>query len=280
MRIVPTVEENVADAAPDRELGILFVGDVVGGLGRRTLLALLPELRQRLNLDFVVVNAENVAGGAGITSKIARELLAAGVDVITLGNHTYRHREVYRYLDEEERILRPANFLKSQPGHGSCVVSRDGVRLAVLSLSGNLYMNASRPAFVEADAAIEALNRVADHILVDMHAEATSEKIGLGWYLDGRVTAVVGTHTHVPTADAWILPGGTAYITDVGMTGPRGGVIGVKRELAIESMLTRMPVRFETSDEDPWLNGVVIRAGEPLRALSVEQVLVPAPDVV
>ncbi|MGO9972770.1 MAG: TIGR00282 family metallophosphoesterase [Solirubrobacteraceae bacterium] len=279
MRIVPTVEENVADAAPDRELGILFVGDVVGGLGRRTLLALLPELRRRLNLDFVVVNAENVAGGAGITSKIARELLAAGVDVITLGNHTYRHREVYRYLDEEERILRPANFLKSQPGHGSCVVSRDGVRLAVLSLSGNLYMNASRPAFVEADAAIEALSRVADHILVDMHAEATSEKIGLGWYLDGRVTAVVGTHTHVPTADARILPGGTAYITDVGMTGPRGGVIGVKRELAIESMLTRMPVRFETSDEDPWLNGVVIRAGEPLRALSVEQVLLPAPDV-
>ncbi len=262
-----------------QSVSILFVGDVVGGIGKRTLLALLPSLRDRYAVDFVVVNGENAAGGVGITPKIARELLAAGVDVITLGNHTYRHREVYRYLDEEERILRPANFLKSQPGHGSCVVSRDGVRLAVLSLSGNLYMNASRPAFVEADAAIEALSRVADHILVDMHAEATSEKIGLGWYLDGRVTAVVGTHTHVPTADARILPGGTAYITDVGMTGPRGGVIGVKRELAIESMLTRMPVRFETSDEDPWLNGVVIRAGEPLRALSVEQVLLPAPDV-
>jgi hypothetical protein len=275
MRTVTPVTATTRIARVDHELRILFVGDVVGGLGRRTLLALLPGLRERLSPDFVVVNAENVAGGAGITSKIARELLAAGVDVITLGNHTYRHREVYRYLDEEERILRPANFLKSQPGHGSCVVSRDAVRLGVVSLSGNLYMNASRPAFSEADAAVQALSGSADHILVDMHAEATSEKVGLGWYLDGRVTAVVGTHTHVPTADARVLPGGTAYITDVGMTGPRGGVIGVKRELAIESMLTRMPVKFETSDEDPWLNGVLIRAGEPLQALSIEQVLVP-----
>ncbi|MGO9788705.1 MAG: TIGR00282 family metallophosphoesterase [Solirubrobacteraceae bacterium] len=273
---MPPVIASTPTARVDRELRILFVGDVVGGLGRRTLLSLLPGLRERLGTDFVVVNAENVAGGAGITSKIARELLAAGVDVITLGNHAYRHREVYRYLDEEERILRPANFLKSQPGHGSCVVSCAAGRLGVLSLSGNLYMNASRPAFSEADAAVHALAGPADHILVDMHAEATSEKVGLGWYLDGRVTAVVGTHTHVPTADARVLPGGTAYITDVGMTGPRGGVIGVKRELAIESMLTRMPVKFETSDQDPWLNGVLIRAGEPLRALSIEQLLVPA----
>ncbi len=276
MRTVPVLTATTPDAGVDDDVRILFVGDVVGGLGRRTLLTLLPGLRERLGADFVVVNAENVAGGAGITSKIARELLAAGVDVITLGNHAYRQREVYRYLDEEERILRPANFLKSQPGHGSCVVSRDGVRLGVLSLSGNLYMNASRPAFSDADAAVHAFTGSADYILVDMHAEATSEKVGLGWYLDGRVTGVVGTHTHVPTADARVLPGGTAYITDVGMTGPRGGVIGVKRELAIESLLTRMPVKFETSDEDPWLNGVLIRAGEPLRALSIEQLLVPA----
>ncbi len=139
-----------------------------------------------------------------------------------------------------------------------CVVERDGVRLGVVSLSGNLFMNAAMPAFSEADAVLHGLRDRADHILVDMHAEATSEKVGLGWHLDGRVTAVVGTHTHVPTADARVLPGGTAYITDVGMTGPRGGVIGVKREQAIESMLTRMPVRFETSEEDPWLNGVLI----------------------
>ena len=259
---------------------ILFVGDVVGGIGKRTLLALLPTLRERFAPDFVVVNGENVAGGLGITPKIATELLTAGIDAITLGNHTYRHREIYPYLDEEPRIVRPANFLRSQPGHGWCVVNSGDVRLGVVSLSGNLFMNAARPAFTEADAALVALKDKADHILVDMHAEATSEKVGMGWHLDGRATAVVGTHPHVPTADARVLPGGTAYITDVGMTGPRGGVIGVKRELAVEAMLTRMPIRFETSDEDPWLNGVLIVAGgQPLRAESIELVLEPAPGV-
>ena len=261
-----------------KPISILFVGDLVGGIGKRTLLTLLPTLRERYAPDFVVVNGENAAGGLGITPKIARELFSSGVDVITLGNHSYRHREVYAYLDEEERILRPANFLRSQPGHGSCVVSRDGVRLGVVSLSGNLFMDAARPAFPEADAALYALEGKVDHVLVDMHAEATSEKVGMGWYLDGRATAVVGTHTHVPTADARILPGGTAYITDVGMTGPRGGVIGVKRELAIESMATRMPIRFETSVEDPWLNGVLITASEPMRAKGIEQVLEPWPS--
>jgi len=262
-----------------RPISILFVGDVVGGIGRRTLLALLPSLRDRLAPDFIVVNGENAAGGVGITSKIAKEMLAAGVNVITLGNHTYRHREVYPYLDAEERIIRPANFLRSQPGHGWCVVSSGGVRLGVVSLSGNLYMNAARPAFPEADAALHALEGKADHILVDVHAEATSEKVGMGWHLDGRVTAVVGTHTHIPTADARILPGGTAFITDVGMTGPRGGVIGVRREQALASMITRMPVKFETSSEDPWLNAVLIRATEPMRAQAIEQVLEPAPGV-
>ncbi len=263
----------------DSELRILFVGDVVGGIGKRTLLALLPSLRERLAPTFVVVNAENAAGGIGITPKIADELFAAGVDVITLGNHTYRHREIYRYLDDQERILRPANFLRSQPGHGWCVVTREGVRLGVISLSGNLFMNAGRPVFAEVDAALYALRDAVDHVLVDMHAEATSEKVGMGWHLDGRVTAVLGTHTHVPTADARVLPGGTAYITDVGMTGPRGGVIGVKRELAIESMVTKMPIKFETSSEDPWLNAVVIRTDGLMRASSIEQLLEPAPGV-
>ena len=251
---------------------ILFVGDVVGSSGRHTLKSVLPRLRERHRLDFVVVNGENAAGGHGITSKIAREMLAAGVDVITLGNHTYRQSEVYGYLDQEERILRPANFLRNQPGHGSCVVvsAAGDVRLGVVSVSGNLFMNAALPAFTEADAALYALRDKADHILVDMHAEATSEKVGLGWYLDGRVTAVVGTHTHVPTADARVLPGGTAYITDVGMTGARGGVIGVKRQQAIDAMVTRMPVRFEASDEDPWLQGALIECGAgPMLARSI-----------
>jgi metallophosphoesterase (TIGR00282 family) len=255
---------------------ILFIGDVVGGLGKRTLLALLPQLRERHAPDFVVVNGENVAGGVGITPRLADELFAAGVDVITLGNHTYRHREIYGYLDDTKAILRPANYLASQPGHGSCIVAHGDVRLGVISLSGNLFMNAGRPAFSEADAALASFKDRVDHVLVDMHAEATSEKVGMGWHLDGRVTAVVGTHTHVPTADARVLPGGTAYITDVGMTGPRGGVIGVKREQAVRAMVSKMPVRFETSTEDPWLNGVVIRATAPLRADSIETVLEPA----
>jgi 2',3'-cyclic-nucleotide 2'-phosphodiesterase len=262
-------------------VSILFVGDVVGGIGKRTLLALLPVLRDRYAPDFVVVNGENAAGGVGITPKIAREMLAAGVDVITLGNHTYRHREIYPYLDEEDRILRPANFLAGQPGHGWTVVSDSaGTRLGVVSLSGNLFMKAGRSAFAEADAALAALSGKVDQVLVDMHAEATSEKVAMGWYLDGRATAVVGTHTHVPTADARILPGGTAYISDVGMTGPRGGVIGVKRDQAVTAMVTQMPIRFETSSEDPWLNAVVIRADGPRHAVAIEQVLEPAPGVV
>ncbi|HEY2435899.1 MAG TPA: YmdB family metallophosphoesterase, partial [Solirubrobacteraceae bacterium] len=155
---------------------ILFVGDVVGGIGRRTLTGLLPSLRERFSPDFVVVNGENAAGGVGITAKLAAQLLDSGVDVITLGNHAYRHREVYAYLDAEPRIIRPANFLRSQPGHGWCVVSREGVRLGVISLSGNLFMNAPRHAFSEADAALHAVRDEVDHVLVDMHAEATSEK--------------------------------------------------------------------------------------------------------
>jgi metallophosphoesterase (TIGR00282 family) len=261
----------------DKSCTILFVGDIVGGLGKRTLLGLLPRLRERHAPTFVVVNGENVAGGIGITPKLADQLFAGGVDVITLGNHTYRQREIYPYLDERAEILRPANYLIRQPGHGWCTVTRDGISLGVVSLSGNLFMDAGRPLFAEADAALHALRDQADHVLVDIHAEATSEKVGLGWYLDGRVTAVVGTHTHVPTADGRVLPGGTAYITDVGMTGPRGGVIGVKRELAIEAMATKMPVRFETSDDDPWLNGVLITAAaQPRRADAIEQLLLPA----
>ncbi len=255
---------------------ILFVGDVVGGIGRRTLLDCMALLRERHNPTFVVVNGENAAGGLGITPKIAEQMFATGIDVITLGNHTYHRREIYPYLESGKPIIRPANYLRSQPGRGVCVVEHDGVRLGVVSLSGNLYLRAGRSAFTEIEVALGELAGV-DQILVDVHAEATSEKVAMGWHLDGRVTAVVGTHTHVPTADARVLPGGTAYITDVGMTGPRGGVIGVKREQAIESLLTQMPVRFETSEIDPWLMGVLVRCSGALRAASIEQVLMPRP---
>jgi hypothetical protein len=255
---------------------LLFVGDVVGGLGRRTLAALLPELRERHAPDFVVVNGENSAGGVGISAKTARELLELGADAITLGNHAYRHREVYETLDTEPRIVRPANYPKGSPGRGHTVVESNGMRLGVVNLSGQLYLEAVRSPFAEVDAALSELRDSADLVMVDMHAEATSEKVAMGWYVDGRVLACVGTHTHVPTADGRVLPGGTAYITDVGMTGPRGGVIGVKREQAIERFLTLTQVRFETSPEDPWLNGVLVEGGDDGRALSIEQILVPA----
>jgi metallophosphoesterase (TIGR00282 family) len=255
---------------------ILFCGDLVGSAGRRALLSLLPSLRERYAPTFVVVNAENVAGGFGITPKIADELLGAGVDVITLGNHAYRRDEIYRYLDESSRVVRPANFLRGQPGRGSAIVERDGVRLGVINLSGNLYMRAGRSAFAEIDGAVAELRDRADHLLVDMHAEATSEKVALGWHLDGRVTAVLGTHTHVPTADARVLPGGTAYITDVGMTGARDGVLGFERSLAVGSLVTQMPTRLEPAEENPWLMGVLVSCSAPLRADSIEQLLIPA----
>jgi len=255
---------------------LLFVGDVVGKLGRQTFAALLPGLRERHQPDFVVVNGENAAGGVGITSKTARELFEAGADALTLGNHAYRHNEVYEYLDREERIVRPANYPKGSPGRGATVIENGGLKLGVINLSGNLFLDAARSPFAEADATLAELRGRTSHVLIDMHAEATSEKVALGWHVDGRATACVGTHTHVPTADARVLPGGTAYCTDVGMTGPRGGVIGVARELALKRFLTMTNVRFETSNEDPWLNGVLIEAGGDGLATAIQQVLEPA----
>jgi metallophosphoesterase (TIGR00282 family) len=254
---------------------LLFVGDIVGSPGRHAVESLLPGLRERHEPDFVVVNGENSAGGLGITSKIARGLYEAGVDAITLGNHTYRHAEVYDFLDRDGRIVRPANYPKGNPGRGHIVVEKDGKRLAVVNLSGTVFLDAARSPFAEIDSILSELRGKADWVLVDFHAEATSEKVAMGWYLDGRVTACVGTHTHVPTADARVLPGGTAYITDVGMTGPRGGVIGVVKELAVKRFLTMMPVKFETATDDPWLNAVLIEADADGRATSIEQVLLP-----
>jgi hypothetical protein len=254
---------------------ILFVGDVVASAGRKAFQDLVPALREELEADFVVVNGENAAGGIGITPKTAEELFAAGADAITLGNHTYRHREAWGYLDREPRIVRPANFLPTQPGRGTCVVERGGETLGIVNLSGNLFMQAASPALVTVESALREVDDCA-HVLVDMHAEATSEKVALGWLLDGRVTAVVGTHTHVPTADQRVLPGGTAYITDVGMTGARGGVIGVKKEQSIAVMRSHMPVRYDPSEDDPWLMGVLIRSGGRRKASSIEPVLRPA----
>jgi metallophosphoesterase (TIGR00282 family) len=258
-----------------RRVRLLFIGDVVGSTGRAVVEGLLPGLVKSEQPDFVVVNGENASGGVGITPNIAHALFAAGADAITLGNHAFRHRDVYEMLDSDPRIVRPANYPKAAPGRGHTIVEKDGRRLGVVNLSGMVFLEAARSPFAEADAVLAELRGRADHVLVDMHAEATSEKVAMGWHLDGRVTACVGTHTHVATADARVLPGGTAYVTDVGMTGARGGVIGVRREQALGRFLTQVPARFEPSDEDPWLNAVILDADDSGKATGIRQLLLP-----
>jgi metallophosphoesterase (TIGR00282 family) len=255
---------------------LLFIGDVVGSPGRRGLAAAMPGLKERFEPGLIVVNGENSAGGAGVTAKTAEEIFALGADAITLGNHSFRHRDAYEYLDETERIIRPANYRRGNPGHGSVVVAGD-MRVAVVNLSGTVGLRAARSPFDESDLLIDRLEQESDAIVVDFHAEVTSEKVALGWYLDGRVAAVLGTHTHVPTADGRVLPGGTAFISDVGMTGSRASVLGVRTEQAIERMRTDMPVRFETATEDVWVMGAVVDINRSGLADSIEPFMIPSP---
>jgi metallophosphoesterase (TIGR00282 family) len=256
---------------------ILFIGDIVGGPGRAGLAAAMPELRERHGPDLVVANGENSAGGLGITEKTARQLFEIGVGAITTGNHVYRHRDAYEFLSRAERVVRPANYMAGNPGRGHTVIRVGDRRVGVVNLSGSVQLRAARSPFAEADLVLHKLEGEADAVLVDFHAEVTSEKVAMGWHLDGRVAACLGTHTHVPTADARVLPGGTAFISDVGMTGSRAGVIGVRREQALEAFRTQMPVKFDTADEDVWINGVVVTVGDDGLAESIEQVLAPAP---
>jgi len=256
---------------------VLFVGDVVGSAGRRGLSAKLPELRERVGADLTIVNGENSAGGIGINDKSAREIFAAGADVITLGNHTYRQRDSYDLLDREERIVRPANYPKGNPGRGSTIVDVGDRKVGILNLSGSLQLTVARAPFPAADAEVSDLERRgADVVIVDFHAEVTSEKVALGWYLDGRVAAVLGTHTHVPTADGRVLPGGTAFICDVGMTGSRESVLGVKIEDAMETFTRQMPTRFNTAEDDVWINAALFDVGPDGLATSFAQILEPA----
>ncbi len=256
---------------------VLFIGDVVGKPGRAGLARAMPELRERHSPDLVIANGENAAGGLGITEKTANEMYEAGVDVLTTGNHVYKHRDAYGFLDDDERIVRPANYPAANPGRGHTVVEVESRRVGVVNLSGAMYLTVARSPFPEADALVERLNGETDAIVVDFHCELTSEKVAMGWHLDGRVSAVLGTHTHVPTADARVLDAGTAYISDVGMTGSRAGIIGVKRHQALEAFRTQMPIRFETADEDVWVNAVVVDVRDDGLAGSIEQVLMPVP---
>lgn len=241
---------------------ILVIGDIHGKPGRRILRSRLPGLRRTHNADLVIANGENAAGGAGITSDVIREIFGAGVDVITGGNHTWHNREAYETLDAEARLLRPANYPPGVPGHGTALVAVNGTTVGVLNLQGRIFMQGIDDPFRAAREHAQVLREQAPIVVVDFHAEATSEKIALGWYLDGRVSAVLGTHTHVQTADERVLPGGTAYISDVGMTGPHDGVIGMEREGIIERFLTQMPVRFTVAPGAAQLNGVVLDVDE------------------
>jgi len=249
---------------------VLFVGDIFGKPGREALLRWLPGFAADREIDFVIANGENAANGAGITSKIAERLLAGGVDVITTGNHVWRQKEVFSFLAADDRIVRPANYPAGAPGRGLTVrPAADGTEVAVINLAGELYLQSGLSPFRIVDQLVEEAQGLADTIVVDMHAEATSEKVAMGHYLDGRVTAVVGTHTHVQTSDARVLPGGTAYITDVGMSGPRDSVIGVRTDVILRRFITELPQQFEVADGVVRLDAVVVEA-EGGRATSID----------
>jgi 2',3'-cyclic-nucleotide 2'-phosphodiesterase len=246
--------------------------------GRRAVEERLRGLRDELGASFCILNGENAADGVGITPKLANRLLAAGADVITLGNHTWRRSEIAPYLSGSERVVRPANFSASAPGRGLTVVpAADGTAVAVLNLLGSLFMSPATGMFEIVDGLVEEARTRTPVIVVDLHAEATSEKVALARWLDGRVTAVVGTHTHVQTSDARVQPGGTAAITDVGMTGPHDSVIGVKADLAIRRMRTGMPVRFETAEGGVRIEGALIDCDDAGRARAIEPVRVGFP---
>ena len=257
---------------------VLFIGDVVGKPGRAGLARAMPGLRERHSPDLIIVNGENSAGGLGITEKTADDLHSMGADLITLGNHAFRHRDAHAYLDRAERVVRPANFMSGNPGRGHTTIEVGGVRFCVINLIGQLQLRAARSPFTESEMLLDRLASQADVFFVDFHAEVTSEKVAMGWHLDGRVAAVVGTHTHVPTADARVLPKGTAFICDVGMTGSRTSVLGVRWEQALEGFRTQMGVRFTTAEEDVWVNAVVIEIGADGLATAIEQILEPVPD--
>jgi hypothetical protein len=240
-------------------MNLLFIGDVVGRPGRRAVAQWLPALRRELRADFVIANGENSAGGFGVTPETFNDLTAAGADVVTGGNHIWHTREAPALLDGEPRLLRPANYPPGAPGRGAGVfAAAGGTRVGVLNLEGRAFMQPLLSPFDCAREEIERLRAETRVIFVDMHAEATSEKAALAWYLDGRVSAVVGTHTHVQTADERVLPGGTAFITDAGMTGPRDSIIGMSRETVLPRFLTLLPARFEVASGPAQLNGVFI----------------------
>jgi len=256
---------------------ILFVGDIVGKPGRRAVRELLPEIMREYRIDFVIANCENAAAGFGVTRDVVEELYGNHINVLTSGNHIWDKKEIAEFVEEYDTLLRPANYPAGTPGRGS-VVSHDpsGASCGVINLMGRVFMRPIDCPFRVAEREIEAMGNRSRAIVVDMHAEATSEKEAMGWFLDGRVSAVLGTHTHVQTADERILPGGTAYITDVGMTGPFNSIIGIKKDEVIERFLTQVPNKFDVAKDDVRLQGVVVDIdGKTGRAEGIERLSVP-----
>ena len=259
-----------------KPLTILVVGDVFGEPGRAALLGLLPRLKREHEVDCTIVNVENAAAGFGVTPQIARSFLDGGVDVMTSGNHIWDRKEIIEYIVKENLLLRPANYPAGTPGVGSVVVKAGPHKVAVLNLMGRVFLPTIDCPFRKADEEVARLREETAIIVVDMHGEATSEKQAMGWYLDGRASAVLGTHSHVQTADERILPGGTAYITDLGMTGPVDSVIGVARELAIQRFLSQMPNRFEPAKGPTALHGALVRIyPESGKALEIRRIRAP-----
>jgi len=260
---------------------ILFIGDIVGRPGRELVRQGLQAIVDHHRIDLVIANAENSAAGFGITRDIGEQLLDYGVDVMTSGNHIWDKKEALDYIGIEPRLLRPANYPAGAPGRGSYLVrTRDNVSVGVVNVMGRVFMLNIDDPFAVVLKEIEELKQRARIIFVDFHAEATSEKIAMGWHLDGKVTAVVGTHTHVQTADERVLPRGTAYLTDVGMTGPHDSIIGVEIDAALGRFLTGLPAKFETATGNPRLNAVIVDADEQTgRATSIERVSLSAGDI-
>lgn len=254
---------------------ILFIGDIVGSPGRDAVRQLLPELKKSKAIDFVIANAENSAGGTGITPRVANDLFNSGCDVLTSGDHIWRRQEVLEIINSNERLLRPLNLPDASPGRGYNLYKTDsGVSVAVVSLLGRVFIDAATTSpFIAIRGLLPTIKKEGKVIIVDLHAEATSEKIAMGWFLDGEISALLGTHTHVQTADEKILPKGTAYITDVGMTGPFDSVIGRKKEKIIERFLTGLPIRFELGTEDVRLQGAILEIDEKTgKSISIERV--------
>lgn len=253
---------------------ILFIGDIVGKPGREMVRKYMPLLREREGIDFAIGNAENAAGGSGVTPSIAEELFNSGLDVLTSGDHIWKKRDIYDYIDRSDKLIRPLNYPSGAPGKGSTVITlKNGTKVAVINLIGRVFMDAVDCPFDRVRTELRTIKDEAKIIIVDIHAEATSEKVAMGWFLDGKVSAVLGTHTHIQTADEKILPGGTAYLTDCGMTGPYESVIGRRKEEIITRFLTQLPTRFEMADAGVEMHGAIVEIDEETgKAINIKRV--------